>query len=72
VLIAKHISHGRALPPCAEVGSDLTLLWCEDLEIPGRKFRDERGQVHEDEIEEDALPLELDGQLRWLGKRRRR
>jgi hypothetical protein len=42
------------------------------LEIPGRKFRDERGQVHEDETEEDALLPELDGQLRWPGKRRRR
>jgi Zn-dependent peptidase ImmA (M78 family) len=50
----------------------LSLLWFEDLEIPGRKIRDERGQIHEDETEEEALLPELDGQLRWTGKRRRR
>lgn len=50
----------------------LSLLWFEDLEIPRRKIRDERGQIHEDETEEDALLPELDGQLRWPGKRRRR
>lgn len=51
----------------------LTLLWFEDQEIPGRKVRDERGEVRDEESnEEGALLPELDGQLRWPGKRRRR
>ncbi len=51
----------------------LTLLWFEDAEVPGRKFRDERGAVHEEEEnEDDALLKELDGHLRWPTKRRRR
>lgn len=48
----------------------LTLLWFEDEEIPGRKVRDERGEIHEEE-EDDALLKELDGQLRWPSKHRR-
>jgi hypothetical protein len=51
----------------------LTLLWFEDGEIPGRKVCDERGKIHDVEPnEDDALLPELDGQLRWPGKRRRR
>ncbi len=51
----------------------LSLLWFENGEVPGRKFRDERGAVYaEEENEDDALLKELDGQLRWPGKRRRR
>jgi len=51
----------------------LTLLWFEDEQVPGRKFRDERGKIREeDESEDDALLRELDGQLRWPSKRRRR
>lgn len=56
----------------AQWDQTLTLLWFEDLEIPARKIRDECGRIHEDETEEDALLPELDGQLRWPGKRRRR
>lgn len=56
----------------AQWDQTLSLLWFEDLEVPGRKIRDEHGQIHEDEAEEDALLPELDGQLRWPGKRRRR
>jgi Zn-dependent peptidase ImmA (M78 family) len=51
----------------------LSLLWFEDGEIPARKFRDERGAVYEEEEnEDDALLKELDGNLRWPGKSRRR
>jgi len=51
----------------------LSLLWFEDGEVPARKFRDERGAVYEEEEnEDDALLKELDGNLRWPGKRRRR
>jgi hypothetical protein len=50
----------------------LTLLWFEDEEVPGRKIRDERGEIHEDEENEgEALLKELDGHLRWPSKRRR-
>jgi len=56
----------------AQWDQTLSLLWFEDLEIPGRKVRDQRGQVHEEETEEDALLPELDGKLRWPGKHRRR
>ena len=51
----------------------LTLLWFEDGEVPPQKFRDERGETHEREEEDnDELLRELDGNLRWPGKRRRR
>ena len=51
----------------------LSLLWFEDGEVPARKFRDERGAVYEEEEnEDDALLKELDGNLRWPGKHRRR
>ena len=51
----------------------LSLLWFEDGEVPSRKFRDERGAVYEEEEnEDDALLKELDGNLRWPGKHRRR
>lgn len=51
----------------------LTLLWFEDGEVPGRKYRDERGEIHEEEKnEDDSLLTELDGQLNWPTKRRRR
>jgi Zn-dependent peptidase ImmA (M78 family) len=51
----------------------LSLLWFEDGEVPARNFRDERGAVYEEEEnEDDALLKELDGNLRWPGKRRRR
>jgi len=56
----------------AQWDQTLSLLWFEDLEVPERKIRDEHGQIHEDEAEEDALLPELDGQLRWPGKRQRR
>ncbi len=53
----------------------LTLLWFEDEQIPPRKIRNERGQVEEQEEDlegDDGLLKELDGHLRWAGKRRRR
>lgn len=51
----------------------LTLLWFEDEEVPGRKLRDERGNVHDAENnEDDELLKELDGQLRWPSRHRRR
>lgn len=56
----------------AQWDQTLTLLWFEDEEVPGRKIRDERGEIHEDEESEgDALLKELDGNLRWPSKRRR-
>jgi Zn-dependent peptidase ImmA (M78 family) len=53
----------------------LTLLWFENEQIPPRKIRNERGQVEaqEEDLEgDDGLLKELDGHLRWPGKRRRR
>ena len=51
----------------------LSLLWFEDGDVPARKFRDEHGAVYEEEEnEDDALLKELDGNLRWPGKSRRR
>jgi len=51
----------------------LTLLWFKDGEVPPKKLRDDRGEVLEnDEDENDGLLKELDGNLRWPGKRRRR
>ena len=51
----------------------LSLLWFEYGDVPARKFRDERGAVYEEEEnEDDALLKELDGNLRWPGKHRRR
>jgi hypothetical protein len=51
----------------------LTLLWFEDEEVPARKVRRDREEFEalRDEEDEDLLP-ELDGNLRWPGKRRRR
>lgn len=49
----------------AQWDQTLTLLWFEDEEVPSRKFRDERGEIHEEEgNEDDALLKELDGRLR--------
>jgi Zn-dependent peptidase ImmA (M78 family) len=57
----------------AQWDQTLTLLWFEDEEVPARKFRGERGEFQEEEqSEDDALLKELDGQLRWPTKRRRR
>ena len=57
----------------AQWDQTLTLLWFEDGEVPGRKVRDESGQLSEEvENEDDALLKELDGQLRWPTKSRRR
>jgi hypothetical protein len=51
----------------------LTLLWFEDGEVPPQRFRDDRDEVHErGDDENDGLLQELDGKLRWPGKRRRR
>jgi Zn-dependent peptidase ImmA (M78 family) len=51
----------------------LTLLWFEDEEVPARKVRNEHGYVEEEESAgDDGLLKELDGNLRWPGKRRRR
>jgi hypothetical protein len=56
----------------AQWDQTLTLLWFEDGEVPGRKVRDERGHIYEEEEnEDDSLLKELDGQLRWPTKRRR-
>jgi hypothetical protein len=55
----------------AQWDQTLTLLWFEDGEVPGRKVRDERGHIYEEENEDDSLLKELDGQLRWPTKRRR-
>ena len=56
----------------AQWDQTLTLLWFEDGEVPGRKIRDERGELREEEEnEDDALLKELDGQLQWPSKRRR-
>ncbi len=50
-----------------------TLLWFEDEEVPGRKLRDDRGEIREEEENEQGTLLkELDGHLRWPPKRRRR
>ncbi len=48
----------------------LTLLWFEDEEVPPPK----RGTGRDSEIEEDedGLLQELDGVLRWPGKKKRR
>jgi hypothetical protein len=57
----------------AQWDQTLTLLWFEDEEVPARKFRDERGEIQEEvQSEDDALLKELDGQLHWPTKRRRR
>lgn len=57
----------------AQWNQTLTLLWFEDEEVPGRKIRDERGEIREEEESEDeALLKELDGNLRWPSKHRRR
>jgi Zn-dependent peptidase ImmA (M78 family) len=56
----------------AQWNQTLTLLWFEDEQVPGRKVRDERNVLREEEdSEKDALLKELDGQLRWPSKRRR-
>jgi Zn-dependent peptidase ImmA (M78 family) len=52
----------------AQWDQTLTLLWFEDEEVPPPKARD--GQ--EEESEDDGLLKELDGNLRWPGKHRRR
>lgn len=57
----------------AQWDQTLTLLWFEDEKVPGRKIRNERGEIREDEENGDnSLLKELDGQLRWPVKRRRR
>jgi len=51
----------------------LTLLWFENGEVPPEKVRDDRGEIQRIEDDEnDGLLKELDGKLRWPGKRRRR
>jgi IrrE N-terminal-like domain len=45
----------------------LTLLWFEDEEVPPPKYRERDGQP-----EEEPLLEELDGNLRWPSKKRRR
>lgn len=51
----------------------ITLLWFEDGEVPPQKFRDDRGEIVEQEENDDDGGLkELDGILRLPGKRRRR
>jgi Zn-dependent peptidase ImmA (M78 family) len=51
----------------------LTLLWFKDGELPPQKFRNNRGEILENEEDEnDGLLKELDGNLRWPGRRRRR
>lgn len=52
----------------AQWDQTLTLLWFEDEEVPQPKPRDGRYE----ENEEDGLLKELDGNLRWPDKRRRR
>jgi hypothetical protein len=51
----------------------LTLLWFADEEVPARKIRREREdfEARREEDDEELLP-ELDGNLRWPGKHRRR
>jgi hypothetical protein len=51
----------------------LTLLWFEDEEVPARRARSDREEfeARRDDEDEELLP-ELDGNLRWPGKRRRR
>jgi hypothetical protein len=45
----------------AQWDQTLTLLWFEDEEVPGRKLRDERGEIREEEhSEDDTLLRELD------------
>jgi hypothetical protein len=57
----------------AQWNQTLTLLWFEDEQVPSRKVRDEEGKLRkEEESEDDALLGELDGQLRWPSKHRRR
>jgi hypothetical protein len=64
------LEEARQLAPWDQT---LTLLWFEDGEVPPQKFRDDRGEIHEEEEKEnEALLQELDGNLRWPGKRRRR
>jgi Zn-dependent peptidase ImmA (M78 family) len=57
----------------AQWDQTLTLLWFEGGEVPPQKFRDDRGEIYEkEEDENDGLLQELDGNLRWRGRRRRR
>jgi Zn-dependent peptidase ImmA (M78 family) len=57
----------------AQWDQTLTLLWFEDEEVPTRKFRDERGNIfNAEESEDDGLLKELDGQLRWPSRHRRK
>ncbi len=59
----------------AQWDQTLTLLWFEDEEVPPRKIRNDRSEIQEqeeDEDEDNGLLEELDGNLRWPGKRRRR
>ncbi|HEY0702959.1 MAG TPA: ImmA/IrrE family metallo-endopeptidase [Candidatus Acidoferrales bacterium] len=51
----------------------ITLLWFKDGKIPPQKRRDEQGEIRqEEEDENEGLLKELDGNLRWPGKRRRK
>jgi len=59
----------------AQWDQTLTLLWFEAEQIPRRKVRNDRGEVQDQEEElegDDGLLKELDGHLRWPGKRHRR
>lgn len=53
----------------AQWDQTLTLLWFEEEEVPGQKFRDDRDEAQD---EDDGGLKELDGNLRWPSKRRRR
>lgn len=53
----------------AQWDQTLTLLWFGDEEVPPPRFRNDRDQ---EEVEDDGGLQELDGNLRWPGKRHRR
>jgi Zn-dependent peptidase ImmA (M78 family) len=64
------LEEARQLAPWDQT---LTLLWFEGGEVPPKKFRDDRGEIYEEEEDKnDGLLQELDGKLRWPGRRRRR
>lgn len=50
----------------------LTLLWFEDQEVPARKVRSDPEDFEARRDDEEELLPELDGNLRWPAKRRRR
>jgi Zn-dependent peptidase ImmA (M78 family) len=57
----------------AQWDQTITLLWFEDGEVPALRLRDDQGEIiGRPENEDDGGLKELDGILRWPGKRRRR